>query len=137
MTVVVAMIVSYPDWMPQVYRHLRTLLRTSFLVLLMLGVMIRPMISQFSALHDVEHATLAGTNGHGHDHPDDRDPTPDPDNATGAHGLMHQADTGPSANIWTAWLVPQLIPAASDLSLADLASTRPHRVTSPFRPPIA
>lgn len=137
MTVVVIMTVSYPDRMPHVYPHLRTLLRTSFLVLLMLGVMVRPMINQFSALHDVEHVTLTGANGHGHDHPDDPNPTPDPDHTTGAHGLMHQADTGSSANIWTAWVAPSVIPAASNLPLSDFASTRLQQLTSPFRPPIA
>lgn len=129
--------VSYPDWMPHVDSRLRTILRTSFLVLLMLGVMVRPMINQLGALHDVEHATLAGTHDHGHDHPDDRDPTPDPDHSAGAHGLMHQADTSSSANIWTAWIALPVVPASSKLPLADLASTRPQRLASPFRPPIA
>lgn len=137
MTVVVIMNVSYPDSMPHVYPHLRTILRTSFLVLLMLGVMVRPMINQLSALHDVDHATLAGANDHGHDHPDDSNPTTDPDHATGAHGLMHQADTGTSANIWTAWVAPPVIPVDAKLPMADLASTRPQQLTSPFRPPIA
>lgn len=137
MTVVVNMSVSYPDRMPLVYPYLRTILRTSFLVLLMLGVMIRPMINQFSALHDVEHATLTGANDHGHDHPDELDPTPDPDHATGAHGLMHQADTGSSANIWTTWIAPPVMPVASNVTLSDLASTMAQRLTSPFRPPIA
>lgn len=113
------------------------MLRTSFLVLLMLGVVVRPMLNQLSALHGVEHAALAGANDHGHDHSDDGAPTPDPDHATGAHGLMHQADTGSSANIWTAWVSPPVIPAASKLPLADLDSTRPQKLTSPFRPPIA
>ncbi len=137
MTVAVAIVVSYPDPMPRVYPHLRTILRTSFLVLLMLGVVVRPMINQLSALHGMEHATLAGPNDHGHDYPGDRDRTPDPNHATGAHGLMHQADTGSSANIWTAWVSPSVIPAASKLPLVDLASTRPQKLTSPFRPPIA
>ena len=133
----VAIRVSYPDRMPRVYPHLRTILRTGFLVLLMLGVMVRPMINQLSALHDVEHATLAGANDHGHDHPDDRNATPDPDHSAGAHGLMHQADTSSSANIWTAWIALPVVPASSKLPLADLASTRPQQLTSPFRPPIA
>lgn len=139
MTVVVIMTVSYPDRMPHAFPHLRTILRTSFLVLLMLGVMVRPMINQLSALHDVEHATLAGANDHGHDHADDREPIPDPDpdHSTGAHGLMHQADTGSTANIWTAWIAPPIMRVASNVPLADSDSTRPQRFTSLFRPPIA
>ena len=111
--------------------------RASFLVLLMLGVVVRPMLGQFSALHDVEHATLAGASGHGHDQPGEQKKTPDPDETTVGHELMHQADTGSSASIWTSWVSLSAIPPASTLPLADLASARPQLLTSPFRPPIA
>jgi len=136
-TVVDVMLVSYSIWMPRISSLLRSTVRTSFLVLLMLGVMVRPMLNQLSTLHDVEHATLAGANDHGHDQPDNRAPTPDPDHFTGAHGLMHQVDTGSSANIWTAWVSSPVVPAASKLPVVDFPSTRPPQLASLFRPPIA
>lgn len=135
--VVVAMNVSYSNCVHRPNRHLPSILRASFLALLVLGVMIRPMISQVGALHAAEHVTLVSVDDHGHDHPGDRDQTPDPDHSKGAHGLMHQADTGSSANIWTTCVPSIGTPPASRLPQADLASTRPQLLTSPFRPPIA
>ncbi|HET9033874.1 MAG TPA: hypothetical protein VFN25_13350 [Dokdonella sp.] len=133
------MSVPYPENMHRLAHKLPSVLRASFLLLLALGVMARPVLNQLSALHDVEHATLAGASGHGHghDHPGDQKQTPDPDESTVGHELLHQADTGSSANIWTSWISLNAIPLASTLPLVDLAQTRTQRLASPFRPPIA
>lgn len=129
--------VSYSNYVHRPNRHLPSILRASFLALLVLGVMIRPMIGQLGALHAAEHVTLGSVSEHGHDHSGDRDQMPDPDHTKGAHGLMHQGDTGSAANIWTAGIQSPEAPSASRLPQADLASSRPQVLTSPFRPPIA
>lgn len=133
--------VPYPEKMHRLVHKLIPLLRASFLLLLMLGVMVRPMLNQMGALHAAEHVTMGDVDDRGHDYAGDReqapDPDPDPDHTKGAHGLMHQADTVSSANIWTSWVSLAAIPPTSTLPLADLASTRSQRLASPFRPPIA
>lgn len=113
------------------------LLRTSLLALLVLGMVVRPALNLVGELHAVEHAAFAQAGDHGHDLPDDRDSTPGPDHATGAHGLMHQADTGTSAVLWTTWVLPPASPPASVLPMPDSTAVRPQQPSSPFRPPIA
>lgn len=131
-------------------RSLPVLLRASLLVLLVVGVIVRPMLNQISELHSFEHAALADVNAHGHDHDghghdhaaDHSDPAPDqppctdPDHAKGAHGLMHQADTGPSASL--AGLPVQFgHPMRAGKLLMPAAGPLPPQIpSSPFRPPI-
>lgn len=141
-------------------RSLPVLLRASLLVLLVVGVIVRPMLNQISELHSVEHAVLADVaahghdhDGHGHDHPaehpgdqpgddlgdrsPDQLPCTDLDHAKGAHGLMHQADTGPSASL--AGLPAQFgHPMRAGKLLMPAAGPLPPQIpSSPFRPPIA
>lgn len=112
-------------------------LRASLLVLLVLGVMIRPVLNQVGDLHAAGHATFVAGD-HGHDHSDDdHDPDTYPDHTKGAHGLMHQADTGTSAGIWVSWALPPALLLTSVLPMPDSASVHPQQPSSPFRPPIA
>lgn len=123
---------------PKLYR----LLRASFLALLVLGLMIKPVLAQLSALHAAEHAVAVAADAHGHDHgadgtDDDGDPEQD-DHTNGAHGLMHQSGgsttlTGLAASMF----VPMVYARMPDLPIPDAIGV-PHEVpSSPFRPPIA
>lgn len=134
-------------------RSTRALFRASLLVLLVVGVIVRPVLNQISELHAVEHAALAAAAGdghgngeHGHDddhaHDDGSHPALDDSqgqeagHTDGAHGLMHQADTGPSASL--AGLIPQFghsMPAPRLLAPAS-GPLPPQIPSTPFRPPI-
>ncbi len=124
--------------LPRLFR----LLRASFLALLVLGLMIKPILGQLSALHAAEHAVAVAADAHGHDHGVDgtgegRDPEQD-DHTSGAHGLMHQSGgsttlTGLAASM----SVPMVYARMPDLPIPDAIGV-PHEVpSSPFRPPIA
>jgi hypothetical protein len=123
--------------MPSPARHLPIFLRASLLVLLVLGVVIKPVLNQIGEFHAVEHALLADADGHGHDHDDDHDDEPGQDHTDGAHGLMHQASVGAAADILpTLALLPALPPDLVAPTRHAAAVPRPHPNT-PFRPPIA
>lgn len=123
----------------RLYRMRRSLppilnvLRTSLLVLLVLGVIIRPMLNQMGQLHSMEHAALAadaGTTDHGPG-------TPDPDHTLGGHLLLHMADVGASAWLATSWAVTATpMPVFAPL-LRKVPTLQAQRFDSPFRPPIA
>jgi hypothetical protein len=110
-----------------------TCLRTSLLVLLVLGVMVRPVFNQVGQLHSAEHAALASDTGAA-----DHDPgTPDPDHATGSHGLMHMADTGASFWIFTSEAFTSTPPPDFAPLVRNAPPLQLQRLASPFRPPIA
>lgn len=113
-------------------------LRTSLLVLLVLGVIIRPALTHIGELHAVEHAVLADADGHGHDHEDDHDDEPGTDHTQGTHGLMHQASTGGASGEMAAMIVlPAVHGSGGILTPADVSRVPAHRFVTPFRPPIA
>lgn len=113
-------------------------LHTSLLVLLVLGVIVRPVLTHIGALHAAEHAALADADNHGHAHDDDHDDEPGADHTDGAHGLMHQAGSGGAFSETVAMIVlPAVHGRAPMLSTADVSRVPAHRFVTPLRPPIA
>jgi hypothetical protein len=124
--------------------RLSRLLRASFLALLVLGLIIKPVLTQLSELHVAEHAmAVAAADAHDHDHDSDgdtedgRNPDRD-DHATGAHGLMHQSGGSTTlTGLVPSISVPMVYARMPDLPIPDAIGV-PHEVpSSPFRPPIA
>jgi len=112
-------------------------LHSSLLLLLVLGVFVRPMLNVVGEIHDIEHAAAVAAE-HGHAHADDgHDADHDPDHVKGSHGLLHQADPASSAGILSlAWF--QSEPVTSTRVLVPVpAAPLTQRLSSPFRPPIA
>jgi hypothetical protein len=127
-------------------RHYRRLLRTAFLALLVLGLVVNPTLAAVGELHAIEHAAAAsghdrdghphsaGTDDHHHDHPSGH---PDRDHATGTHGLMHQSGTAsftlPEAEVVVSGLAA-CGPLLPEFRRCPLPGDCPNL---PFRPPIA
>jgi ABC-type nickel/cobalt efflux system permease component RcnA len=115
-----------------------TALRASLLLLLVLGLVVRPVLNHVGELHGIEHAATAAAE-HGHDHPGDdaHGADHDSDHAKGTHGLLHQADAGAANGILIAfWVSALYLPKTQVPALESLAE--PRRLPStPFRPPIA
>lgn len=115
-------------------------LRASLLVLLVLGVVIRPALNQIGGLHTISHAALvtdagATDDGHGAFNPADTDA--DPGHVAGSHSLMHMADGGASIWISTDWIMASSILPPTGLQVHVTNQPPSHRLVSPFRPPIA
>jgi uncharacterized protein involved in copper resistance len=124
--------------------RIKPLLRASLLALLVLGLMIRPVLSGLSETHAAEHAMAIDEHADGHGHPHNHAPAPhgdgdapDEDHTSGIHGLMHQ----PGGHTTLELAVEIRVPPAPRhaLLLPDLARTGlPQQPPSnPFRPPIA
>lgn len=129
---------SYAGCMSGPATPLTTLLRASLLVLLVLGMLVKPVLNHVGELHAVEHAALAVCD-HGHDGSDHdcTDSGPDTDHAQGAHSLMHSADAGASTGICiSSTSLPTAAPD-SVLPMPDTAAVHPQHPISLFRPPIA
>lgn len=125
--------------MPRLPTRTLRFLRLSALMLLVLSIMARPMVEQMGGIHEVEHAVLAAADadhGHGHEHAD-HDPASDPDHTKGFHGLMHQAECGAAAALWSAWALALASPPADAPPLPEAAAPRLGIPATPFRPPIA
>jgi ABC-type nickel/cobalt efflux system permease component RcnA len=133
-------------------RPLTSILRASLLALLVLGLIIRPVLTQISDLHSMEHAAFAMANehdsddDHGHEHHHDQDhgvpegsPKGDPneDHGKGAHGLMHQPSVGgASLDIACNLLVVPVIPPMAVLPMPMTSPVPLQNLATPFRPPI-
>lgn len=118
------------------------LLRTALLVMLALGVMIKPVLAGVSDLHQVmDHAPLPSED-HGHDHDPDQEghdhgePDQHPKHAQGAHGLMHQTDAGSSTGSLGSLTLSTSLPPQVVLPSHREAFKRDCRQSSLFRPPI-
>lgn len=126
------------------------LLRASLLVLLVLGLMIRPVLTGLSEGHAAEHAMSVDLHEEEHQddhhddhaHPHDQVPhadgdAPGNDHASGTHGLMHQPGGHTTLELTAAIEVPpaprhgQALP---NLARPGLPKQPP---SNPFRPPIA
>jgi hypothetical protein len=112
-------------------------LRASLLVLLVLGLVIKPVLNQIGELHSIEHAALADADGHGHDHDDDQDDEPGQDHTKGAHGLMHQANLGASTDALPTLAIQPLQSFSLALPIPDCSAAPRQFAATPFRPPIA
>lgn len=120
--------------------RLFALLRMSMLVLLMLGVVGRPLLNEIAKLHAIEHAALtAESHGHAHDDPTlpDPDSDPDPDHSQGGHALMHQADFSASSNLPPSIATRIAMPPSIAVPVLQLGEFPQRPAGSPFRPPIA
>jgi hypothetical protein len=110
-------------------------------VLLVLGLVIKPVLNQIGELHSIEHATLADADGHGHghghDHDGDQDEEPGQDHTTGAHGLMHQTNLGASSDALPTLAIQPLPSFSLALPIPDCAAAPRQFAATPFRPPIA
>jgi len=113
-------------------------LRLSALMLLVVSIMARPMVEQMGGIHEVEHAVLAAADAdHDHAAHADHDPAGDPDHTKGFHSLMHQAECGAAAALWSAWALTLATPPADAPALPEVAAPRLGIPATPFRPPIA
>lgn len=128
-------------------------LRASFLAVLVLGLMIKPVLAQLSDLHAVEHSVATAIDAHGHDHGESNhghgddhrlndvgaDQRGDGDeHSTGAHGLMHQSSGSTTlTGLVPALSVPVVFAHMPDLPLPASARISSQFPTNPFRPPIA
>jgi hypothetical protein len=112
-------------------------LRASLLLLLVLGLVVRPVLNHVGALHGMEH-TAEAVAEHGHAHLGDaHEADHDSDHAKGSHGLFHQADAGASFGILAAVKVPVVyLPASQELQSQFVTELR-QLPSNPFRPPIA
>lgn len=117
--------------------RVKTVLHSSMLLLLMLGVLVRPMLNFVGEIHGTTHAAMAAAE-HGHGHPGDaHDADHDQDHVSGSHLLLHQADSGSSSGLPTSFRLPPIEVAASQHLPWTPVSSLPQRLSSPFRPPIA
>lgn len=115
----------------------KNVLHLSMLLLLVLGVFVRPMLNFVGEIHGTTHAAVAAAE-HGHGHPDDaRDADHDQDHASGSHLLLHQADSASSSGILMSFRLPPIEVAASQSLQWTPVPSLPQRLSSPFRPPIA
>ena len=122
----------------------KRLLRASLLALLVLGLMIRPMLTSLSETHAAEHAMGVDehADGHGHPHDHTQDPHPDDDaqgddHTSGIHGLMHQSGGHSTLELAVGIEIPPAprhIQSLPNLAQSGLPQQPP---SSPFRPPIA
>jgi uncharacterized protein involved in copper resistance len=123
--------------------RVKRLFRASLLALLVLGMMIRPVLSGLSEGHAAEHAAAAmhmDGPGHPHDHAPDSHTdgdAPAEDHTSGTHGLMHQPGGYTTFDLVAGIEVPPALRhSQSPLNLAR--SGLPQQPPStPFRPPIA
>ncbi|GAA4797753.1 hypothetical protein [Lysobacter hankyongensis] len=119
-------------------------LRASLLALLVLGLMIRPVLSGLSEMHAADHAMAIGEHADGHPHPEDHAPpsqaddgTPMEDHTSGTHGLMHQPGGHNTLELVAEIRIPSAPRAVEnppDLARSGLPLQPP---STPFRPPIA
>lgn len=115
----------------------KSVLHVSMLLLLVLGVLVRPALNFVGEIHGAAHAAEVASE-HGHGHPGDgHDADHDQDHASGTHLLMHQADSGSSSGLLTSFRLPPVVVAASPRLQWTPVSSLPQRLSSPFRPPIA
>jgi hypothetical protein len=129
------------------FAQAKRLLRLSLLMLLVLGLMIKPVLSGLSDTHALEHASVLEfhadhhDHGHSHDHDDVQidmsGDDSDEDHALGMHALMHQASAQPGAEWAPRFDWPLMIYYAEELGDVPYRGITKSPPTTPFRPPIA
>jgi hypothetical protein len=123
--------------MPRLPARVLRFLRLGALMLLVLGLLVRPVVDLVGGLHAAEHAVqAAAVADHGHAHPGE-EPAGDPDHTRGSHGLMHQAECGATVAPWPAWTLALGLPPSATAALPDVIAPRLGVPATPFRPPIA
>ena len=146
-------LLSYTSAMLQVRRLALSTLHSAFMVLLVLGVLSRPLMSDVATLHGVAHSQQAATSAvaateshhhvsqavepteHGHHRAGQQ--SDDGDHASGTHAVMHYCGVGASTvALHIAMRVPSLVAASAAPRIAVDGDPRFFR-PGPFRPPIA
>ena len=119
-------------------RRIAHFLRTSLLVLLALGVMIKPVLAEIGELHSAEHELSMAAVDHGAHHHGDHDEHGGPDHAQGQHGLMHQGGAGQPVGIaMSSIALPPMHFGRVILPPLHATPLPRQTATTPFRPPIA
>ncbi|MDZ4812601.1 MAG: hypothetical protein SGI99_08305 [Pseudomonadota bacterium] len=117
---------------------LASFLRVSMLALLMMGVVIKPMLAPFCEIHALGHLLRTYSHEPGRSGLESAEHQLDQHNVRGAHGLLHEGDSGSAyadnaASIEVAAFTYDRIrvapPPASAVPL--------QRTSAPFRPPLA
>lgn len=109
------------------------LLRVSLIVLLVLGMLIRPMLNQIGELHGLEHQLQASAHNHININTDKPSTKP----FQGSHQLQHSAEPGSSASllpflgILEFGLLPQVVAASHPTRSLPIPPLSFH-----YRPPI-
>jgi hypothetical protein len=115
-----------------------SLLRASLLALLMLGVIIKPVLAPLCDIHALGHALRVYQHEPGNSPLQNAERQFDQHAAGGAHGLVHEGDSGSAYADNTASIV--LIAVRFDALRLQLPPASPvplQSVGAPFRPPIA
>lgn len=113
-------------------------LRAGFLVLLLLGASIKPMLASVCDVHAIGHALLSigeqaahADDAAGAEHQVDRD------HADGKHGMLHEYDNGGAyAHIVADVVLPEVRAGQVRIVLPVVVALPMKRVSAPFRPPI-
>jgi hypothetical protein len=115
-----------------------SLLRASLLALLMLGVIIKPVLAPLCDIHALGHALRIYQHDPGTTALDHAEHQFDQHAVRGAHGLVHEGDSGSAYADNTASIT--LIAVRFEASRLQLPPASPvplESVGAPFRPPIA
>lgn len=130
---------AYACGVSRFIRPFPAFLRASLLVLLVLGIVVKPVLAQVGELHAAQHASLtdADGQGHGHEHGSDQGDESNSDHTQGAHGLMHQGSAGgTSVEVPLPLTLPALTGEGAALPPTGDAVLPPAHFGTPFRPPI-
>jgi hypothetical protein len=116
-------------------------LHTILLVMLALGLMIKPTLAAVGQIHEMtEQTALAAAADHddqAHDEHDHGEPERDPDHAMGSHGLLHQVDASASTGLLIGPVSTASPPPCVVLPSHREAAERSGPPSTLFRPPIA
>ena len=114
--------------------HVVSLLRASVLVLLMLGVVVKPLLGSLCEIHAIGDvvAGLTEVDLAGPEHDNDRE------HARGAHAELHEDNNaGAYAEIAGVIIVPASPPASANRPPMAAIAVETKPASTPFRPPIA
>lgn len=107
------------------------------MLLLVLGMAVKPVLGQVAELHAIDHAPLSAGDGHGHDHDAPQDDEPGTDHTHGAHGLMHLGGTGgPPSEALLPYAFQAVSVQGAVLPPTGSSAMPPAQFGTPFRPPI-
>lgn len=114
----------------------KNVLHASMLLLLVLGLFVRPILNLVGEIHGATHVAAAAEHGHSH-WGNDHTAGHDQDHASGSHGLLHQADSSSTSGMPVSFGLPEVEVAVSQALHWAATCSLPQRLSSPFRPPIA
>ena len=126
--------------MSNLHHRLSTALQLGILLLLMMGVAIKPMLGALCETHVAAHLSSS----HGHDyagaagiHDSTSEHQMDREHARGADGLLHEGDQSSAyADITVAVVLPAALRGPSHLGATASVTVAKSHLSGPFRPPI-